>query len=144
MRTIGSDPLLAVASNKQLDHNSSGACGAQLCHASTMATARLHGQLSVNNVSTSTGCTRKVNEVTTPKLPPLPPRSAQKRSALWLASQVSTRPSASTTWAARRLSQVKPYLRPSTPIPPPSVRPAIPTVGQEPAGSTIPYCASPS
>src|SRR6266704_4589936 len=109
MRTMGSDPLLVVANNKQLDHSSSGACGAQFCHASTMVTALLHGQLSVNNVSPLTGCTRKVNEVTTPKLPPPPPRNAQKRSALWLASQVSTRPSASTTCAERRLSQVKPY-----------------------------------
>ncbi len=50
----------------------------------------------------------------------------QNRSAFSSALALSSRPSAVTTSAARRLSQARPYLRPSLPKPPPSVRPAIP------------------
>ena len=41
---------------------------------------------------------------------------------------VTIRPSAVTTSTETRLSIVRPYLRTSQPIPPPSVRPAIPTL----------------
>lgn len=57
-----------------------------------------------------TGCSRNVNEVTTPKLPP-PPRSAQNRSGCSDSDAVTTRPSASTTSASIRLSIVRPCLR---------------------------------
>src|SRR5450432_1111561 len=134
----GSAFLSAVAWSKQLDHISSGALGAQCCQASTTVAALLHGQRNVKSERAPTAYVRKVNEVTTPKLPPPPPRNAQKRSALERASQVSTRPSATTTWAERRLSHVRPNLRPSTPTPPPRVKPEMPTVGHEPAGSTTP------
>ena len=63
--------------------------------------------------------------MTTPKLPP-PPRSPQKRSAFSSALARTVCPSAVTTSAASRLSQVRPYLRISQPMPPPSVRPAMP------------------
>src|SRR2546422_2397688 len=139
---IGWESLLVVATSRQLDHSSSGADGAHACQAATTIVALFHGQRSVNNVSVLTGCAWKVNEVTTPKLPPPPPRSAQKRSGSWFALQVSRRPSATTTCAACKVSQVRPNLRPRTPTPPPMVRPATPTVAQEPAGSTRPCCAS--
>src|SRR6266536_1926779 len=138
---MGLPLLLLFVRSTQLDHNSPGPCGAQCCQASTTVAALAHGQVKVNRDIAETWCTWKVNEVTMPKLPPPPPRSAQKRSALWFASQVSTCPSATTTWAESRLSQVRPNLRLRTPSPPPSVRPAIPTVAQEPAGSTKPCWA---
>ena len=53
------------------------------------------------------GCNVNRNELTTPKLPP-PPRSPQKRSGFSSALAVSTRPSAVTTSAERRLSQARP------------------------------------
>src|SRR3981189_3673622 len=49
------------------------------------------------------------------------------------------RPSASTTSAASRLSTVRPCLRVRYPVPPPSVRPAIPVVDTMPAGTASPY-----
>src|SRR5215472_5228584 len=54
------------------------------------------------------------------------------------------RPSAKTTSALSKQSQVSPYLRPRIPIPPPSARPVIPTAGPQPAGTVTPcsYSAS--
>ena len=49
-----------------------------------------------------------VNDVTTPRWPPPPPRSAQKRSGSWSALAVTTLPSASTTCIAVTESQVSP------------------------------------
>ena len=72
-----------------------------------------------------TACRRYSKAVTTPKLPP-PPRSAQKRSACASAEARRIRPSAVTTSAATRLSALKPALRLSHPMPPPSVRPPMP------------------
>jgi hypothetical protein len=57
-----------------------------------------------------TGCALNSKDVTTPKLP-LPPRSAQKRSAFSLALAVTKPPSAVTTSAEIMLSQERPYLR---------------------------------
>lgn len=53
-----------------------------------------------------------------------------------------TVPSAVTIVSERRLSQVRPSLREAKPTPPPSARPAMPTVGHEPAGIVTPCCAS--
>ncbi len=72
-----------------------------------------------------TRCSRYVKEVTTPKLPP-PPRSPANSSGCEAALAVSSRPSAVTTSASTRLSQVSPYARDSQPLPPPSVVPAMP------------------
>ena len=72
-----------------------------------------------------TGCSRYSNDVTIPKLPP-PPRIAQKRSGFSSSLAVTISPCAVTTSAERRLSTVAPCFRISHPIPPPSVRPAIP------------------
>ena len=60
-----------------------------------------------------------------PKLPP-PPRIAQKRSGFSSSLAVTNSPSAVTTSAERRLSTVAPCFRISQPMPPPSVRPAMP------------------
>src|SRR5580765_3848493 len=54
------------------------------------------------------------------------------------------RPSASTTVAALSESHVRPNRRPTTPWPPPSVSPLIPTVGQVPTGITAPAAATPA
>ena len=72
-----------------------------------------------------------------PKLPP-PPRSPQKRSAFSVSDATTLRPSAVTTSASIRLSQVNPNLRSSQPLPLPSARPAIPVSGTRP-----PVTASP-
>ncbi len=50
-------------------------------------------------------------------------------------------PSALTRSMAVKLSLVVPYSLDSTPIPPPSASPAIPTVGQEPPGTATPLAA---
>jgi len=83
-----------------------------------------------------TGCRAKVNEVTTPKLPP--PRTAQNRSGSWSASARTNLPSARTTSTARRLSRLRPYWRLRWPIPPPRVRPPTPVLEMMPAGVASP------
>src|SRR5207248_7970304 len=85
-----------------------------------------------------TGWARKVNSVTTPKLPP-PPRSAQKSSAFSSALAVTFSPSASTTSAESRLSIVSPQPRVRYPIPPPCVSPPTPVVEMIPHGTASPY-----
>jgi len=68
-------------------------------------------------------CRARSSRVTTPKLAPAP-RSAQSRSGSPAASMIS--PSAVTSSAPVRLSQVAPNRRASQPIPPPRVSPASP------------------
>src|SRR5947209_4734583 len=75
-----------------------------------------------------------------PKLPP-PPRRPQSRSAFSLSLACTRQPSAVTTSAPTRLSQARPCLRISQPIPPPSVKPATPAVERavpDPTGLRIP------
>ena len=84
-----------------------------------------------------TGWIANSNSVTTPKLPP-PPRSAQCRSGFSFADAFTTRPSAVTTVAETRLSQLSPCLRDSQPIPPPSVKPATPVWLTTPPGTARP------
>ena len=67
-----------------------------------------------------------------------PPRDAQWRSEWWDASQSSRRPCASTMRTRATLSEVVPNCREANPTPPPRASPAIPTVGQEPAGIVMP------
>ena len=76
--------------------------------------------------------------MTTPKLPP-PPRSPHSSSAFSCSFATTNWPSAVTTSAATRLSQVRPQRRTSQPIPPPRVNPAIPVVDTSP-----PVTASPN
>jgi hypothetical protein len=85
-----------------------------------------------------------VNEVTTPKCPPPDPRQAQSSSAFSRASHAITSPAAVATRIPITLSQVRPSFRPSTPWPPPSARPAIPTDAQVPPGIASPKGAVPA
>ena len=74
-----------------------------------------------------------------PEVPP-PPHRAQDRSSFSSALAVTRRPSAVTTSAEIRSSQVRPYLRLRyAPIPPPKVNPPIPVVELNPAGVASPY-----
>src|SRR5580704_10105156 len=95
---VGTEPPGAAA-RCTLDHNASGAFGAQDCQAAITRAACDHGQDRKNSTMPLAGWVRYVNEVTTPKLPPPPPRQAQNRSEFWLASQVRTCPSAVTIWS---------------------------------------------
>ena len=63
------------------DVSASGACGAKCIQAASASLACAHGQLTVNQAARRAGAVRSVNEVTMPKLPPPPPRQAQKRSS---------------------------------------------------------------
>ena len=75
----------------------------------------------------------QVELVTTPKLPP-PPRMAQNSSGFSFSLANTTLPSASTTSAQIRLSQVSPYFDDVQPMPPPSVKPPTPVVVTRPPG----------
>src|SRR5215813_13187543 len=138
----GTEPP-AAADRCRFDQSASGACGAQDCQAAITRAACDHGQDRKNRTIWPTGWVRKVNEVTTPKLPPPPPRQAQNRSAFWVESHVLTWPSAVTICSDFTLSLVSPKARDTTPTPPPRVRPAIPTVGHDPPGTPRPCAASP-
>ena len=80
------------------------------------------------------GTARNTSEVTTPKLPAPAPRSAQNRSASWVSSQWTRRPSARTIWTPIRRSEVTRVSCRGFPARR-SVKPATPTAGQVPAGS---------
>src|SRR5947209_14090009 len=123
------------------DHSSSGMLMIHCCHPPSTSATDPAGKSSSNTVSCGAGTVSKVNDVTMPKLPPPPPRNAQNRSGSADTDTVRDAPSAVTTVADTSRSQVSPYLRDSTPMPPPSVRPAIPTDGQEPAGKHRPALA---
>ncbi len=84
-----------------------------------------------------TGCRSNSSDAAMPKLPP-PPRIAQKRSGFSPALARHTLPSAITISADRRLSSASPYFGISQPMPPPSVRPAMPVLA-----TTPPVVASP-
>ena len=100
---------------RQLDQSGAGAEGPHLCHAATTSVASDHGHDIENAVIALSGCDANVNDVTTPRFPPPAPRSAQNRSACLEASHDTTRPSASTTLAARSESHVRPKRRPTIP-----------------------------
>ena len=99
-----------------------------------------------------TACREKVNSVTIPRFPP-PPRSPQNRSGFSSVEAVTMRPSAVTTSALSKLSQAKPKLRSSHPLPDPRERPPTPVVETRPpvtarpcswvAASTTPQVAPP-
>ncbi len=76
----GEFPLPAVAT-MQFDHNSSGAPSIHAIHAGRTCRAAAHGKRRVNSATSPTGNVSKPKLVTTPKLPPPPPRHAQKRSS---------------------------------------------------------------
>src|SRR5271170_3045969 len=103
----GIDPPGAAA-RCRFDQSSSGACGAHDCQAEITRAAWDHGQDRKNRMISLAGWVANVNEVTTPKLPPPPPRQAQNRSGLLLALAVLTWPSAVTICSDWTLSQVRP------------------------------------
>ena len=92
----------------RLAASSSGAVGAQCCHPSITAVARVGGHARWKFVAAGAGTGRKTNDVTTPKFPAPAPRSAQKRSSWWCSSHSRTRPSARTTSAPTSKSDVTP------------------------------------
>src|SRR6201999_647724 len=104
---VGTEPP-GAADRCTLDHSSSGACGAQDCQAASTRCACDQGQLRKNSTMSPAGWVVKVNEVTTPKLPPPPPRQAQYRSEFWLELHVLTWPSAVTICSDCTLSLVPP------------------------------------
>src|SRR5580658_11322255 len=76
---LGTEPPGAAA-RCRFDHSASGACGAQDCQPAITLAACDHGQDRKNRMISPAGWVVKVNEVTTPQLPPPPPRQAQYRS----------------------------------------------------------------
>src|SRR5581483_11493275 len=104
----------------------------------TTSSTCVHGHVPTKYAPCDTACVRNANEVAIPKLPPPPPRQAQKRSGC--ASTTRTLPSAVTICTESRLSEARPHAREASPKPPPSTCPPIPTVGHEPAGIAAP-CA---
>ena len=135
-------PAVPFAASWQLHHSSLGVEGIHRIHESRTVAASSQGHSKVNSVTLGIGWTLNVNDVTMPKLPPPPPRLAQYRS-LWLLGEHRRKdPSAVTIASEAMLSQVIPYARPKMPIPPPSARPAMPTVGHEPPGSSTPDAPS--
>src|SRR4029077_10098858 len=76
--TDGPDP--GIQRRRRLDQSGDGPLGAQDCHAAVTSAACDHGHVSENTVSCDKACVAKVKDVTTPKFPPPPPRSAQYRS----------------------------------------------------------------
>ena len=97
-----------AAARCRLDQSWSGACGAQDCQPAMTWAACDHGQHRKNRQISPAGWVVKVNEVTTPKLPPPPPRQAQNRSELVCALAVLIWPSAVTICMDVTLSQVSP------------------------------------
>src|SRR5450756_2558775 len=133
----GVDPPCAAA-RCRFDQSASGAVGAQDCQAAITLAACDQGHDRKKITGSGAGWVRKLNQAATPKLPPPPPRQAQYRSACSVGLAVSTLPFAVTISTDSRASQVRPYARAVTPTPPPSVRPEMPTVGQEPPGTARP------
>src|SRR5262249_41916100 len=74
---------------EKTEKNSSGACGASFCQAASARGSCDAGQSTTKVETVETGWTRNVQRVTTPKLPPPPPRHAQKRSECRLELQTS-------------------------------------------------------
>jgi|SRR5690242_2449768 len=63
--------------SENTDEISFAAWGAQSVQAASACSACAHGHSTRKVVTVLTGCALKRNEVTTPKLPPPPPRQAQ-------------------------------------------------------------------
>src|SRR6478752_555745 len=117
---------------------SSGSSASHWSYSARTSPAR-SPRYSTNPPSTvDTGCAVKVNEVTTPKLPP-PPRTAQNRAGCWSSSEITVAPSAVTTSTCIKLSLLYPYRRDNQPIPPPRVKPPTPVVEINPPGVANPW-----
>src|SRR2546428_8316534 len=97
-----------------------------LYHLSTSSACAM-GQNVGPAITVPAGLSLKVNEVTTPKLPP-PPLTAQKRSLFSSALAVTKLPSARTRSTESRLSIVRPYFLVRWLIPPTRLSPPTPVV----------------
>ena len=96
----------------QLDHSSGGVPGIHCCHSPSTSAAALHGYCRVNSAMSGMGWASKVNDVTTPKLPPPPPLDAHSRSSWSRRSAVTTRASAVTISTAAQVVAGEPVLAP--------------------------------
>ena len=131
------------ASRCRLAHVEWGMTLIRLDQPRTTAAALDHGNDNRKKPSEVVGWVWYSNWVTMPKFPPPPPRRAHSRSGFAARARPSgSTPSAVTIRAESSWSQVKPYCRLAIPRPPPSVRPAAPTVGQVPVGIVRPWAAS--
>ena len=118
--------------------SSSGPASTSSRNRPASSSARPIGSVTVPYVTCpSSGCSRNSNEVTIPKFAPAP-RMPQKSSGCSSSLARTCRPSAVTSSTDSRLSIVRPSLRCSRPIPPPSVRPATPVCETTPTGHTSP------
>ncbi|QZO02553.1 hypothetical protein K6K41_18115 [Chenggangzhangella methanolivorans] len=95
-------------------------------------------------MASSAGTVATVNEVLTPKLPPPPPRKPQNRFGSAPCDTERTAPSAVTISAPVIASEPTPKRRMLKPMPPPSMKPAMPTVGQRPWVMARPAARSPA
>jgi hypothetical protein len=129
--TFGPPPKNVVM---RYDQMLSGSPACHVCHAVSILPKSVKAMSAEKFVRFCVGCVLKVNDVTTPKFPPPPPRIAQKRSGSVMASHVSMRPSAVTTCAETSASHVRPHILSTTPMPPPCVSPEMPTLRQVPSG----------
>ncbi|BAS98166.1 Os06g0548350 [Oryza sativa Japonica Group] len=107
-----------------------GRDGATRCHLARRSVADWFlERWTVNTVTVAgTGTSRSFQDRTIPKLPPPPPRMAQKRSSPMAALSRSL-PLASTMVASRTWSEARPCFRSIRPKPPPLRNPPTPTVG---------------
>src|SRR3984957_10729817 len=90
------------------------------------------------------GWAENPKEVTTPKLPPPPPRQAQNRSSFCVDSHCRRTPSAVTISTDAVWSHGRREARENTRMPPPNANPAMTTVGHEPPGKRSPCAARPA
>src|SRR5918999_4583569 len=90
----GPEPPLVPS--EKIEVRASGASGAKACHAARASLACDHGKEAKNQEAPRVRCVCRARLVTIPKLPPPPPRQAQKRSSLLSAVTWRTRPSAVT------------------------------------------------
>src|SRR6185503_6168 len=141
MRVVGTPGASAAVAASAVKVASRGAVASRSRQArigsAASAASRVASTMSARPV---VGWRRKLNSVTTPKLPP-PPRRPKNRSGFSDAEARTVRPSAVTTVYLSTLSQASPHRRASQPIPPPSVRPptpvwdTLPAVVARPCGS---------
>ncbi|TVU30912.1 hypothetical protein EJB05_22565, partial [Eragrostis curvula] len=115
---------------------SSGRAGATRCHLVRTSMASLSNVFTMLTTVTVGGTLTRLtfHDTTMPKLPPPPPRIAQKRSSP-MADRSRRSPLAFTSLASTTRSMERPKRRIIMPIPPPLKWPPTPMVVQTPAGN---------
>ena len=125
-----------------MDHSSSGARPIHCAQAPKSAAAAAQGNSSVKSAS---GRDRRRGEVERGDDAEVAPAAAPARPVeVGFAARVGREHARVGGDDGQRLDgvAVRPYLRPSTPTPPPSASPAMPTLGQLPPGTRTPAPAS--